>query len=60
MKGKLLIVVLTLSLVVNASAIATIGYMERISYDDQRTMLIYRKSLGLAAQCYSLCDIDRR
>ena len=60
MKGKLLIVVLTLSLVVNASAIATIGYMERISYDDQRTMLIYRKSLDLAAQCYSLCDIDRR
>jgi len=27
MKGKLLIVVLTLSLVVNASAVATIGYM---------------------------------
>ena len=26
MKGKLLIVVLTLSLVVNASAVATIGY----------------------------------
>ena len=39
MKGKLLVVVLTLSLVVNASAIATIGYMERISYDDQRNML---------------------